>query len=54
MIVQVYQVTGDVSRSVLGATLITEVETDEMPLDPDGFAADYGGDFIEIVEDVLA
>lgn len=54
MIVQVFQVTGDVSRSVVGATLLAEIEVEQIPNDQDGFAADHGGDFIEIVEDVLA
>jgi hypothetical protein len=54
MIAQVYEFTGDVSRSILGARLLTEVEIDEMPTDQDGFAAEYGGDFIEVLKDAFA
>ena len=54
MIALVYQFTGDVTRSIVGARLLTEVEIDEMPSDQDDFAAEHGGDFIEVLEDALA
>jgi hypothetical protein len=43
----VYRCTSFLSRSVLRAELVAEVETDEWPEDEAAFADDHGGDIIE-------
>jgi hypothetical protein len=48
MTLRVYRSTGFLSRSVLRAELVAEVETDELPEDEAAFADQYGGDIIEI------
>jgi hypothetical protein len=53
MLAQVYVYTGDVTRSVVRARLVEEVEIDEVPEDQAGFAAEHGGDFIEILNESL-
>jgi hypothetical protein len=44
---RIYRSTGFLSRSVLRAELVAEVETDHWPEDEAAFADDYGGDIIE-------
>ena len=46
MLVRVYR-TEPCTASVLRASLIAAVEVDQLPGDPEKFANDYGGDFIE-------
>ncbi len=53
MLIQVYEYGRHASRSVVRASLVTEVETDEFPEDQHEFAREHGGDFIEIVFDHL-
>jgi hypothetical protein len=53
MLALVYEYTGDVTRSVLRAALVAEIEIDEIPEDQDEFARENGGDFIEILFDTL-
>lgn len=48
MIVRVYRTTGQQTRSIWQAELVAEVETDKYPDDPQEFADEYGGDFIEV------
>ena len=48
MTLRVYRSTGFVSRSVLRAELVAEIETDQWPEDEAAFADEYGGDIIEI------
>ena len=48
MTLRVYRSAGFLSRSVLRAELVAEVETDQWPEDEAAFADDYGGDIIEI------
>ena len=48
MTLRVYRSTGFLSRSVLRAELVTEVEVDELPEDEAAFAEEYGGDIIEV------
>jgi hypothetical protein len=48
MMLRVYRATGFLSRSVLRAELVAEVETDEWPEDEAAFADDYGGDILEV------
>lgn len=48
MMLRVYRSTGFLSRSVLRAELVAEIETDEWPEDEAAFADDYGGDLIEV------
>ncbi len=48
MLIQVYRYIGDVTRSVVRATLVAEVEADVLPDDDFEFAAEHGGDFIEV------
>jgi len=47
MTLRVYRSTGLLSRSILRATLVAEVETDQWPDDEAAFADQYGGDIIE-------
>ena len=47
MTLLVYRCTSFLSRSVLRAELVAEVETDEWPEDEAAFADDHGGDIIE-------
>jgi len=47
MTLRVYRSTGFLSRSVLRAELVAEVETDQRPEDEAAFADEYGGDIIE-------
>lgn len=48
MTLLVYRSTGFLSRSVLRAELVAEVEVDEWPEDEATFADDYGGDILEV------
>ena len=48
MTLRIYRSTGFLSRSVLWAELVAEVETDHWPEDEAVFADDYGGDIIEV------
>lgn len=48
MTLHIYRSTGFYSRSVLRVELVAEIETDVFPEDPQQFADEYGGDFIEI------
>jgi hypothetical protein len=48
MILHVYRTTGQQTRSVLRAALVAEIHADTYPEDPQAFADEYGGDFIEI------
>jgi hypothetical protein len=48
MTLRVYRSTGFLSRSILRAELVAEVETDQRPEDEAAFADQYGGDIIEI------
>ena len=50
MLVQIYQYAGSVTRSIMRANLVAEVEVDSFPEDQEGFAAEHGGDFIELEE----
>jgi len=45
---RIYRSTGFVSRSVLRAELVAEVEVDERPEEEAAFADEYGGDIIEV------
>jgi len=42
-----YRSTGFLSRSIVRAALVAEVETDQWPEDEAAFADEYGGDIIE-------
>ena len=46
MLIQVHQTTGYITRSVLQARLVAEVEVDSSPEDPQDFADEYGGDYL--------
>ena len=48
MTLRIYRSTGFVSRSVLRAELVAEVEVDQPPDDETAFADEYGGDIIEV------
>lgn len=50
MIAQVYEYTGQATRSIATARLVAEVEIDEMPEDELEFAREYGGDFVQVLE----
>jgi len=47
MTLRIYRSAGFLSRSIIGATLVAEVETDQWPNDEAAFADEYGGDIIE-------
>ncbi len=47
MTLRIYRSTGFLSRSIIRATLVAEVETDQWPEDEAAFADQYGGDIIE-------
>lgn len=47
MRVKIYRYDTAVTRSILRASCVAEVETDEPPGDLDEFAEQHGGDFIE-------
>lgn len=47
MTLRIYRTTGFLSRSVVRAELVAEVETDQWPEDEAAFADEYGGDIIE-------
>ena len=47
MTLRIYRSTGFLSRSIVQATLVAEVETDQWPEDEAAFADEHGGDIIE-------
>ena len=49
MTLRIYRSAGFLSRSVLRAELVAEVEVDQLPEDEAAFADAYGGDIIEIL-----
>jgi len=48
MTLRIYRSTDFLSRSIVRAELVAEVETDQWPEDEAAFADDYGGDIIEV------
>jgi hypothetical protein len=48
MLIHVYQTTGYCTRSILLARPVTEVEVDAFPDDPQDFADQHGGDYLEV------
>jgi hypothetical protein len=48
MTLRVYRCVSFLTRSVLRAELVAEVETDHWPEDEAAFADEYGGDIIEV------
>jgi len=48
MILRVYRSAGLLSRSIVRAELVAEVEADQPPEDEAAFADQFGGDIIEI------
>jgi len=48
MILRIYRSAGFLSRSMLRAALVAEVETDEWPDDEAAFADEHGGDILEV------
>ena len=48
MTLRIYRSAGFLSRSVLRAELVAEVEVDQLPEDEAAFADAYSGDIIEI------
>ena len=53
MTICIYRSTGFVSRSILRAELVAEVETDQWPEDEAAFADEHGGDIIEAAPKTL-
>ena len=47
MTLRIYRSTGFLSRSIVRAELVTEVEADQWPEDEAAFADEHGGDIIE-------
>ena len=47
MTLRVYRSAGFLSRSIVRATLVAEVEADQRPEDETAFADEFGGDIIE-------
>ncbi len=54
MLILVYKITDQFTRSVSRATLVDEVEVDKMPKDQIAFTARHGGDFIEVAATEMA
>ena len=52
MTLRIYRSTDFLSRSILRAELVAEVETDQWPEDESAFADEYGGDIIEVAPSV--
>ncbi len=52
MTLRVYRCAGFLSRSVLRAVLVAEVEADQPPEDEAAFADQFGGDIIEIAPEI--
>lgn len=50
MLLQIYKYSGWRTRSVRSATLVDEVEAETFPDDEQEFAAEHGGDFVEIAQ----
>jgi hypothetical protein len=48
MLIQVHQTTGHVTRSILQARPVAEVEVESSPEDHQDFADQYGGDYLEV------
>ena len=48
MTLRIYRSTDFLSRSIVRAELVAEVETDQWPEDEAAFADEYGGDIIEV------
>ena len=48
MLIHIHQTIGYVTRSVLQAQLVAEVEAERFPDDPQDFADRHGGDYLEI------
>jgi len=48
MTILIYRTVGFCTRSVLRAEQIAAIETDSLPKDPQAFADEHGGDFLEI------
>jgi len=48
MLIHVYQTTDHLTRSILLARPVTEVEVDAFPDDPQDFADEHGGDHLEV------
>ncbi len=53
MTLRVYRCVGFLTRSILRAELVAEVETGHWPEDEAAFADEYGGDIIEIAPENL-
>ena len=53
MTIQIYKTRGQITGSVLGATLVAEIEVEshELPYNLNHLARRHGGDFAEIVHD---
>ena len=52
MTLRVYRCAGFLSRSVLRAELVAEVEADQPPEDEAAFADQFGGDIVEIAPEI--
>ena len=48
MLIHVHQTTGYVTRSILRARLVAEVEVESYPEDLQDFADEHGGDYLEV------
>ena len=48
MMVRIYAHANRVTRSILHAQLVAEVEVEDEPEDPQDFADQYGGDYLEV------
>ncbi len=54
MLILVYKITDQHTRSVSRARLVDQVEVSKMPKDQIAFAARHGGDFIEVAAAEMA
>ena len=49
MTVRVYRTAGYLTRSIIRAILVAEVDVESCPNHPEDFADRYDGDFVEVV-----
>jgi hypothetical protein len=49
MTIRVYRTAGYLTRSIIRASLVVEVDVESCPNHPEDFADRYDGDFVEVV-----
>ena len=49
MLIRIHQTIGYFTRSILQTRHVADVEVATLPSEPDDFAAEYDGDYLEVV-----